>query len=127
MNYFTPNSTCAEHETTMATLTDYFHSVSTEDYVVAGSFASTESGEKMVKRVTHPVGRPRKRPLELSEAQERESTQVAPALADSKEPTSAKSIQCQYTAKRKQCIVLYTRDTSLCSANVWPSVFIILK
>ena len=46
---------------------DYFNSGSTEDYVAA-SFTSTECGKKMVKRVSD-LGRPMKRPLELSEAQ----------------------------------------------------------
>ena len=41
--------------------------------------------------------------LEVSEAQaDKESVQqVAPILADSEEPTSAKSVRCQYTAKQK--------------------------
>ena len=41
-------------------------------------------------------------------AQADEDVQVAPVFAHSKEPTSAKSSQCQNTAKRKQCAVLYT-------------------
>ena len=37
-----------------------------------------------------------------------EDIQVAPILADSEKPTSAKSSQCQYIAKQKQRAVLYT-------------------
>ena len=38
---------------------------------------------------------------------DKEDVQVAPVFADSEEPTSAKSSQCQYTAKQKQRAVLY--------------------
>ena len=58
------------------------------------------------------MGRPRKRPLELSNGQaqaDKENVQVAPVLADGEEHTSAKSIRCQHTAKQKQLIVLYAR------------------
>ena len=34
---------------------------------------------------------------------------MAPVAADGEEPTSTKSIQCQYTVKQKQHIVLYAR------------------
>ena len=63
----------------MASLTDYFNRVSTEDYVAA-SFTSKERGKKTV---TGPPGRPRKRPLELSDGKaqaDKENVQVAPAL-----------------------------------------------
>ena len=63
----------------------------------------------MAKR---PVGRLRKRPLELSngqaEADKPENIQAAPVVADGEEP-SARSIRCQYTAKQKQRVVLYAR------------------
>ena len=61
----------------MATLTDYFNHVSTEDYVAA-SFSTRERGKKTVKQ---PVERPRKHPLELSDGQaqaDKENIQVAP-------------------------------------------------
>ena len=107
--YFALTAAFAERETVMMTLTDYFNHISTEDFV-AGAFTSTECGRREVKPVKHPVGRP-KRPLEMSEAQANKESiqQVAPILADSKEPTSGKSIRCQYTAKQKQRVVLYAR------------------
>ena len=79
----------------MATLTDYFNHISTVDFVAA-VLTSTEPGRKEVKPAKRPVGRP-KRPLEVSEVQaDKESIQqVTPILADSEDPTSAKSIRCQ--------------------------------
>ena len=50
--------TCVLRE--MASLTDYFNQVSTEEYIAA-FFISTERGKKTVK---WPVGRPGKHPLE---------------------------------------------------------------
>ena len=38
---------------------------------------------------------------------DKEDIQVAPVFADCEEPTSAKSSQCQYTAKQKQHALLY--------------------
>ena len=38
---------------------------------------------------------------------DKEDVQVAPVFADCMEPTSAKSSQCQYTVKQKQCAVLH--------------------
>ena len=89
----------------MANLTDYFSRVTTKDYVAA-SFKSTERGKKTVKR---PVGRPRKRPLE-SDGQAQANKENAPVVpVDGEEPTSVKSIRCQYTMKQKQHVVLYAR------------------
>ena len=63
---------------------------------IAASFISTD-------HVSRWLSRSRKLPLELSEAQaDKEDVHVAIVLADSEEPTSAKSIQCQYTAKQNQ-------------------------
>ena len=38
---------------------------------------------------------------------DKEDVQVAPVFADCEKPTSAKSSQCQYTAKQKQRSLLY--------------------
>ena len=77
----------------------------------------------MVKWVKRSVVRPRKLPLELSEAQaDKEDVHVAIVLADSEEPTSAKSIQCQYTAKQYQHVVLYARHHGVCPTESKPSI-----
>ena len=56
------------------------------------------------------MGRPKKRPLEVREAQaDKESVQVAPIPANSEEPTSVKFVRSQYTAKQKQHVVQYAR------------------
>ena len=80
---------------------------------VAAAFTSTERRRKKAKPAKRPVGR-LKRPLEVSEAQaDKESVQqVTPILADSEEPTSAKSVRCQYTAKQKQHCMLDTTSLS---------------
>ena len=74
----------------------------------------------MKKTAKRPVGRPRKRPLELSngqaEADKPENIQVAPVVVDGEEP-SAKSIRCQYTAKQKQRVVLYAGHHGVCPAE----------
>ena len=49
---------------------------------------------------------------------DKEDIQVAPVLADSVETTSAKSSRCQYTAKQKQCAVLYAGTQKYYSALV---------
>ena len=60
----------------MATLTDYFNRISTED-LVAAAFTFTERARKEVEPAKRPVGRPKKQPLEVSEAQaDKESVQV---------------------------------------------------
>ena len=101
----------------MATLTDVLSIP--EDYIAA-SFSTRErriGGKKTAKR---PLGRPRKRLLELSngqaEADKPENIQAAPVFADGEE-SSAKSIRCQYTAKQKQRVVLYARHHGVCPAE----------
>ena len=60
----------------MATLTDYFNRISTEDFV-AVAFTSTEHARKEVEPAKRPVQRPKKQPLEVSEAKsDKESVQV---------------------------------------------------
>ena len=56
--YFALTAAFAERETAMATVTDYFNCISTEDFVTA-AFTSTEHRRKEVKPAKHPVGRPK--------------------------------------------------------------------
>ena len=49
---------------------------------------------------------------------DKEDVQVAPVFADSKEPTSAKSSRCQYTAKQKQRAVLCAGNQKCYSALI---------
>ena len=115
MYYFALTAAFAERETAMATLKDYFNCISPEDFVAA---AFTECGKKKVKPSKRPVGRPKKRPLEVREAQaDKESVQVALIPADSEEPTSVKSVLSQYTAKQKQRIVQYARHHGVRGGN----------
>ena len=52
----------------MVNLTDYFNRISTEDFVVV-AFTPLERARQEVEQAKHPVGRSKKRPLEVSDAQ----------------------------------------------------------
>ena len=56
----------------LVTLTDFFKRVSPEEYIAA-SFSTRECGIGGKKPVKRPVGRPRKRPLEVMMASDEQS------------------------------------------------------
>ena len=82
----------------MVSLTDYFSSVSTEDYVTA-SFRSDGTRE------------------EDCQVKANDENFLVPPVhlpVHGEEPTSVKFIQCQYTVKQKQLLVPYARHHRVC-------------
>ena len=74
---------------------------------IAASFTITEREKKVVSRSSNQWGDQGSAHWNRVEQADNEDVQAAPVFADSKEHTSAKSSQCQYTTKQKQRAVLY--------------------
>ena len=89
----------------MASVTDYFARVGTEEYQ-RSLFIPKDCRKKPVKR---PVGRSRKRRLEGDSSVQNSSgtakENAQPTGTDGEEPTTDKSIRCQYTDKQKHHVV----------------------